>query len=142
MTTIKWTPRIAYLEFLRPISQTKECMSTSSLKKLNAINKRQVHEFVQKLSTLAGKGVYEYKFLVNGVWFLDPSKPTVRHQNGITNNILTVGTLLYKALTLALAGRSLFAFFAEPVDAVTKPPQKIQMLFESPLFFAANVLKL
>merc|ERR1712032_1152910 len=37
-----------------------------------------------------GKGVYEYKFLVNGVWFLDPSKPTVRHQNGITNNILTV----------------------------------------------------
>ena len=43
-----------------------------------------------------GEGVYEYKFLVNGVWFLDPSKPIVRHQNGITNNILMVGTLLYK----------------------------------------------
>merc|ERR1712172_402190 len=37
-----------------------------------------------------GKGVYEYKFLVNGNWFFNPSKPTVRQQNGITNNILTV----------------------------------------------------
>ena len=134
---IKWTPRIAYLEYLMPISQTKECMSTSSLKTLNAINKRQVHEFVQKLSTLPGKGVYEYKFLVNGVWFLDPSKPTVRHQNGITNNILTVGTLLYELFnhywSTKQAGHFL-AFFAEPFAAVTKPPQKIQMLLNHHAF--------
>merc|ERR1712172_278444 len=37
-----------------------------------------------------GKGVYEYKFLVNGAWFLDPSKPTVQQQDGFINNILTV----------------------------------------------------
>ena len=37
-----------------------------------------------------GEGVYEYKFLVNGVWLLDPSKPTVLHDDGITNNVLVV----------------------------------------------------
>ena len=34
--------------------------------------------------------MYEYKFLVNGVWFLDSSKPTVLHDDGITNNVLVV----------------------------------------------------
>merc|ERR1712181_20983 len=33
---------------------------------------------------------YEYKFLVNGVWFFNPSKPIVRQQDGFINNILTV----------------------------------------------------
>ena len=37
-----------------------------------------------------GEGVYEYKFLVNGAWLLDPSKPTVLHDDGITNNVLVV----------------------------------------------------
>ena len=46
------------------------------------------HVKLKNIST--GEGVYEYKFLVNGVWFLDSSKPTVSHDDGITNNVLVV----------------------------------------------------
>merc|ERR1711974_280724 len=35
-------------------------------------------------------GTYEYKYLINGIWFLDSSKPTAKDLNGHVNNILTV----------------------------------------------------
>jgi hypothetical protein len=35
-------------------------------------------------------GEYEYKYLVDGVWLHDPSKPTVRTEAGQTNNLLNV----------------------------------------------------
>ena len=35
-------------------------------------------------------GIYEYKFLLNGVWSLDPTKPTIKNVIGGENNILIV----------------------------------------------------
>merc|ERR1712142_313790 len=35
-------------------------------------------------------GIYEYKFLVNGVWSLDQTKPSVRNAFGGENNVLIV----------------------------------------------------
>ena len=35
-------------------------------------------------------GIYEYKFLVNGSWCLDPTKPSETNLNDIENNILIV----------------------------------------------------
>merc|ERR1711915_765912 len=38
-------------------------------------------------------GIYEYKFLVNGIWSLDETKPSVRNEFGGENNVLIVENL-------------------------------------------------
>merc|ERR1712080_523419 len=35
-------------------------------------------------------GSYEYKYLINGIEFLDSSKPSAKNHHGIVNNILTI----------------------------------------------------
>lgn len=46
------------------------------------------NEFYVKIRL--SKGVYEYKFLVDGQWMIDPTKLTVKKPDGYENNIIEV----------------------------------------------------